>query len=175
MELILVWLILVIATGALAHSKGRSVAGWVCLSILIAPLTILILLALPNLQTRAFQRQSLDEQRRQREASEALLAQQRKEASDTKTCPRCAETIKKAALVCRFCGNEFPAAEPPVSAPTSSRRQKTCPSCSQEVAHFARACRHCSHKFDEAEQSPSIPTPDDLVRGALVRRQDTQR
>lgn len=26
---------------------------------------------------------------------------------DTKLCPRCAETVKTAALVCRFCGHEF--------------------------------------------------------------------
>lgn len=30
--------------------------------------------------------------------------------ADTKECPRCAETIKTAAKVCRFCGHEFEAA-----------------------------------------------------------------
>jgi RNA polymerase subunit RPABC4/transcription elongation factor Spt4 len=29
------------------------------------------------------------------------------EADDTKTCPRCAETVKAAAQVCRFCNHEF--------------------------------------------------------------------
>ncbi len=28
-------------------------------------------------------------------------------SSDTKPCPRCAETVKAAAVVCRFCGHEF--------------------------------------------------------------------
>ncbi len=28
-------------------------------------------------------------------------------ASDTRPCPRCAEAIKRAALVCRFCGHEM--------------------------------------------------------------------
>lgn len=29
-----------------------------------------------------------------------------------KTCPRCAEEVKAAALVCRFCGHEFPQEKP---------------------------------------------------------------
>lgn len=37
--------------------------------------------------------------------------------ADEKVCPRCAETIKKAALVCRFCGNEFAKQAPGWGAP----------------------------------------------------------
>ena len=36
--------------------------------------------------------------------------------ADTKVCPRCAETIKAAALVCRYCGHEFEAPAPPTPA-----------------------------------------------------------
>lgn len=34
-------------------------------------------------------------------------------SADTKTCPRCAESVKAAANVCRFCGYEFPVPEVP--------------------------------------------------------------
>jgi hypothetical protein len=36
-------------------------------------------------------------------------------SDDTKTCPQCAETVKGAAVVCRFCGYEF--SEPEQTAP----------------------------------------------------------
>lgn len=43
----IVWIVLIITTGVLASRKRRNVLGWVLLSILIAPIVNLILLALP--------------------------------------------------------------------------------------------------------------------------------
>ena len=39
--------------------------------------------------------------------------ERRATSAEEKTCPRCAERIKAAALVCHFCGNEFP--KPPLA------------------------------------------------------------
>lgn len=37
---------------------------------------------------------------------------------EAKVCPRCAERIKAAALVCRHCGHDFAAGIPPAGSPT---------------------------------------------------------
>lgn len=98
------WVVLVIVAGIIANNKGRSVLGWVLLSALVAPITILILLALPPLRAPAPM------------AVQVVNAPAQSWAppppplpSDTKACPRCAETIKRAALICRFCQYDFAA------------------------------------------------------------------
>jgi Uncharacterised protein family UPF0547 len=46
------------------------------------------------------------------------------EAQGTKDCPKCAETIKAAAVVCRHCGHEFTAAEQGVFADARDQQQE---------------------------------------------------
>lgn len=88
MLLFLFWLGFSIAVAIFADTHGRSGIGWFFLSLLLSPLLGFIFIAvLPNLKNER--------------AKSTELA-------ESKVCPQCAERVKVAALVCRFCGFEFP-------------------------------------------------------------------
>jgi len=58
-------------------------------------------------------------QKEERVTKEQAQAKEAEALADSKTCPKCAESIKKAARVCRFCGHPFP--ESDFIVPTASR------------------------------------------------------
>lgn len=95
--LFVVWLVVAITAAIVASNKGRSGVGWFFLCMLLTPVAILILLALPRRGAAALA------------AADAAL-----DPAETKVCPRCAETVRRAAAICRFCGYTFaaPASEP---------------------------------------------------------------
>lgn len=88
MELVVGWFIFALLPAIIAPSRGRSGFGWFLVSLLISPLFGLILvLALPS---RA-----------------KVPADKDRQYGRVKDCPQCAETVKRAAKVCRFCGHKF--------------------------------------------------------------------
>ena len=97
--LLLFWLGFALVIAVAASNRGRSGVGWFFLAILISPLLAgLFLLAAKDLKLE-----------------QAARKTEEVEAAGTKVCPKCAERVKKAALICRFCGNEF--APPDVAKP----------------------------------------------------------
>jgi hypothetical protein len=104
MEWIPFALVLGVIPGAIAQSKGRNFVGWWLYG------AALFFVALPHSLIAS----NLKEQR-EREAGElAKKAQERSEEQRktqdqllSKICPMCAESVKRAAKVCRFCGHTF--------------------------------------------------------------------
>jgi hypothetical protein len=109
LEIIVLCAVIGCIPGAIAQSKGHSFLGWWIYG------ALLFIVALPHsLMLRGVSRVDPDTQRR--------IALE--ELGQSKTCPYCAETIKKAAVVCRHCGRDLPA--PP--APTAIESSEGAPS-----------------------------------------------
>jgi len=136
----ILYVIFMTAIGALAHRKGRSVLGWLVLALLFSPMVGVILLALPSLRPDPV----------------AVMPDVRydppsppRHLTFEKTCPRCAEIVKQAAKVCRYCGHDFEAQG------TQPEREPgdgfvVCPNCMQVAGADAAECRRCGHRFDVA-------------------------
>ena len=127
------WILPSVGVGWIATQKGRSGPGFFFLSLVISPVVaILVLIALPSIATRtgaasssgfvpclncrrpisasapvcvmcntnqALERRKIDVLESARLAAGTRL----EPPDDTRPCPVCAETIKKAAVKCRFC------------------------------------------------------------------------
>jgi uncharacterized membrane protein len=112
-----------------AKAKGRSIFGWCFLALLIGWIAVLLLFLMTNLLEEArklalLEQRVLDNTRRAERAQQtadgrAAMAELDAEVSrvalsqltdtrqaDTRDCPYCAETIKAAAKVCRFCNRD---------------------------------------------------------------------
>ena len=108
------WIVCAVVAGIVASNKNRLALAWALWTLLLSPLLLLILLALPRKEPSAppaiaskSERMARQPVRFSPQPAPAERFVQPEAAADTKACPECAETVKAAAKVCRFCGYRF--------------------------------------------------------------------
>lgn len=86
MEFVFFWIVLSIAVGVIAGSKGRTGFGYFILSLLLSPLIIgLVVSAMPK-----------------------AVPDAQREAPETHTrCPACKEVVRRDAIKCKHCASEL--------------------------------------------------------------------
>lgn len=99
MVLLFIWLMMAGVVAIIANSKGFDASGWFFYGVLIWPIALAHVIVKPAINREAIGTKG-----------DATSSDQ-----PTRTCPECAETIKAAAMVCRFCGNRAFPAEPELS------------------------------------------------------------
>lgn len=103
---LLLWgIVWAVACGIIAANRGRSGIGWAVLGFCFSFVAVIVLVAIPRLET---ENEKWDREKAERERlvhTEAPAT--RAEAADTKLCPMCAETVKAAAKICHYCHYEF--------------------------------------------------------------------
>lgn len=95
MEWVMIWIIGMLVTGALADARGRHGGLWALAALFFTPLLALVVLALPS-----------------RKADKERRAAERNRSREHRICPSCAEMVRREALTCRHCGAAMPPAPP---------------------------------------------------------------
>jgi hypothetical protein len=122
--LAIVFVLLLLIPWFIARSRGVATRGWLLLVLLLFGWTLIgwavcLLWAVLGETENAVQNRSSPH-------SVDL------EPSDMKVCPRCAERIQRAAVICRFCGHQFTAGEQDASKEPTLRAD---PASRQDDAH----------------------------------------
>jgi hypothetical protein len=102
MEIVLGWFVGAVVVGIIAAGKGRSFFGAFLVSLFFSPLIGLVVVLVSK--------------------SGAALSEEAARSGDSdefRGCPKCAETIRREALVCKHCGADLAGFPPP---PTRSER-----------------------------------------------------
>jgi len=95
-EIMVWWLILTVAVGAIAAARGRSFMGFAFIALVLSPLIGLIVVLLSS-------------------SGDALQREPARDpgSRDYRVCPQCAETVRREAKICIHCRYDLTSEPPP--------------------------------------------------------------
>lgn len=135
------WLVMAAIVAMAASSRGRSAIAWFGIAVLISPLFALIAVLVIG--------------------PPKVIRIGVPQKPDTMACPRCAETIKRAALICRFCRHEMPA-------PVSPAIPETSPGDPKAGTIYFRKCNGGPTKIDLSDDCDVEKIAEGIIFGAQI-------
>ena len=148
----LVFWILVFGTAgfAIGHAKGRGAAG-LLLGLFLGLIGVILTALIPATIESEVKRRAMVERAVRRSGD----SQPEPDQGARRTCPWCAETIKAAALVCRYCGRDVEPLQTAITTEVSegvATAPFRCPSCSHTMPVLVTdelvTCTSCWKTFD---------------------------
>ncbi|KAA1003447.1 zinc ribbon domain-containing protein [Paraburkholderia panacisoli] len=101
------WLVVMLITALVANTKNRNPAAWALLAIPLGLIATIVVACSSKLNAEL--QQPLAGSRPNNRGLEALRQTEHTVLGSVsgKDCPQCAETVKGAARICRYCGHNF--------------------------------------------------------------------
>lgn len=175
MEFLILIAVLGCIPAAIANSKGRDFATWWLYGaalFIVALIHSLLLKPSRTTVTKPWRSEPASPMVTVNIAVPTSVTGLAQLGSAMKPCPRCAEDVRLAARICRFCNHEFPEPNPEevklstVKAPLHYAPKKLpdgykcCPKCSVPLQTHVVTCTSCNYDF--LSQRLRRPTPTDL-------------
>jgi|NGEPerStandDraft_6_1074524.scaffolds.fasta_scaffold169811_2 hypothetical protein len=167
---LIAWVVIGAIVGfAIGKAKGRGAAGFF-LGFFLGGLGLIIIAVMePTVEVEANRQAMVETALRKGNDGQA-----QSKPGDNRICPWCAETIKAAAVICRYCGRDVEPVPTPESEVSTASAPFCCPNCGAVMTLSGQSqsvtCSSCRNTYDFCE-CPRCDLPQSVPRGISTKCQ----